>query len=80
MHEFDGDLYGSLLKVCICGYIRPERNFDSMEALVAAIRADIEHAERALSTAEGSEFEALRRSEFFAEGQAEGRSSDNNGV
>lgn len=44
MHTFDGDLYGQILKLCICGYLRPEKNFDSLDALIAAIQKDIKDA------------------------------------
>ena len=30
MHVFPEDFYGSLLKVCITGYIRPEQSYDSL--------------------------------------------------
>lgn len=30
MHKFPKDFYGSLLKTCIVGYIRPEQSFDSL--------------------------------------------------
>lgn len=44
MHSFDGDLYGKNLKLCICGYLRPEANFDSLDSLIAAIQKDIKDA------------------------------------
>lgn len=78
MHEYDGDLYGSMLKVCICGFIRPEKNFDTVEALIAEIRADIEHAERIL--AEGSEFDALRKTDFFSKVSVVNGDEGTNGV
>ena len=30
MHKFPSDLYGSVLKVCILGYIRDEKAFESL--------------------------------------------------
>lgn len=62
MYPFDKDFYGHMLKVCICGYIRPEKNFTSLEALIAAINGDIEHANLAL---ERPEFVGLKQSDFF---------------
>lgn len=56
------DLYGCLLKVCLCGYIRPEMNFDSLDALVAGIKADIAFANRVLDT---GEHDATKDSDFF---------------
>lgn len=48
VHEFGGDFYGKQLKLCICGYLRPEKNFDSMESLIAAINDDIKNAKEQL--------------------------------
>jgi riboflavin kinase/FMN adenylyltransferase len=42
---FDGDLYGSVLKVRIARSIRPQKRFDSVVSLARAIRADIRAAE-----------------------------------
>lgn len=36
------------LKLCICGYLRPELSFDSLEVLVAAIQKDINDAKNQL--------------------------------
>lgn len=63
LHNFDSDLYDCLLKVCICGFIRPEKNFDSLSDLIAGINEDIECARNALSA---SEFTPLRDSDFFS--------------
>ncbi|TFJ83790.1 hypothetical protein NSK_004892 [Nannochloropsis salina CCMP1776] len=48
LHEFPDDFYGEELKFLVCGYVRPERSFASLEELVAAIRSDIEVARTAL--------------------------------
>ena len=50
------------MKVCIIGYLRPEQNFDSLEALCTAIRKDIEDAEKLLEKPENLK---LRQHEFF---------------
>lgn len=42
IHSFDSDFYGQDMKVVFCGFLRPEKNFDSLEALKDAIRSDIE--------------------------------------
>ncbi|XP_053962073.1 putative riboflavin kinase [Anastrepha ludens] len=63
LHKFDGDLYGHLLKVCIVGYLRPERNFDSLEDLISAIKADIAEAINLLDNDEESR--QLQCSKFF---------------
>jgi len=47
VHKFEeADLYDRQLKVIILGFIRPEQNFDSLEALVDAIRKDIEEGRK----------------------------------
>lgn len=76
MHPFDGDLYGKLLKVCICGYIRPEQDFTTLEALIEVINADIELAKRTLG--DGSPFDALRKVAFFTDTTANGWTHSNN--
>ncbi|CAO1391552.1 unnamed protein product [Diamesa serratosioi] len=62
LHNFDGDLYGSLLKVCIVGYLRPEQNFDSLEALIKAIKNDIDQADKLLNSEEHETFKCI---DFF---------------
>ncbi|KAJ2776305.1 riboflavin kinase [Coemansia interrupta] len=49
IHTFDEDFYGRTLNVAILAYIRPERNYESLEALVEDIRCDIEVAHRSLA-------------------------------
>lgn len=39
---FEGDLYGQHLKVEVLGFIRPDRKFDSMEALKSQMAADVQ--------------------------------------
>ncbi|XP_011184860.1 putative riboflavin kinase [Zeugodacus cucurbitae] len=63
LHKFDGDLYGHLLKVCIVGYLRPERNFNSLEELISAIQTDIEDAKKLLENVENNR--QLQYSKFF---------------
>ena len=36
--DFDGDLYGKTLHLCLHAYLRPEQKFDSLDALQAEIR------------------------------------------
>ncbi len=45
--DFDGDLYGKRLVVEIWSWIREQRRFDSLEALVAAIGDDVERTREA---------------------------------
>ncbi|XP_071496939.1 riboflavin kinase-like [Diadema antillarum] len=49
IHTFKEDFYGSILKVGIVGYIRPEQNYPSLDELINAIKSDIAHAEKQLS-------------------------------
>lgn len=35
------DFYGSALRVCLIGFLRPEQKFASFDALIAQINADI---------------------------------------
>ncbi|XP_054576336.1 riboflavin kinase-like [Eptesicus fuscus] len=46
MHTFKEDFYGEILNVAIAGYLRPEKNFDSLESLISAIQGDIEEAKK----------------------------------
>ncbi|NXX52790.1 RIFK kinase, partial [Scopus umbretta] len=52
IHTFKEDFYGEILSIVITGYIRPEKNFDSLEALISAIQEDIEEAKRQLDLPE----------------------------
>jgi riboflavin kinase / FMN adenylyltransferase len=46
---FSGDLYGALIAVEFVAYLRPEKHFDSVDALKAQIAADCSEAERVLA-------------------------------
>ncbi|XP_077294678.1 riboflavin kinase [Arctopsyche grandis] len=48
LHEFEDDFYGSQLKICILGYLRPEKNFSSLDDLITEIKSDIKNAGEAL--------------------------------
>lgn len=48
LHTFDKDFYGEELRLLVCGYIRPEANFESLEALVKRIHEDAAVTEGAL--------------------------------
>lgn len=49
--DWDGDLYGRRVRTTFIARLRDERKFDSVDALVAQIRRDIEHARAALGAA-----------------------------
>ena len=48
LHEFGQDFYGSDMAITILGYIRPELDYVSLEALVKDIKTDIEVARTSL--------------------------------
>ncbi|XP_050463309.1 riboflavin kinase [Cataglyphis hispanica] len=48
LHKFPNDFYGAEIKVIIAGYIRPEKDFSSLEELIREIKNDIAIAEQKL--------------------------------
>ena len=48
--DFDGDLYGRDLTVAFADWLRPEQAFPGPEALVSAMRADVDVARERLVT------------------------------
>lgn len=63
MEKFDNDFYGSTLRVCIIGYLRGEKNFDSLDNLITAIKQDILNADQLLESPAAKEFRSNRN--FF---------------
>ena len=51
--DFSGDLYGQELTVTLCHFLRPERRFESVEALREAIARDAEQARELLLSPPG---------------------------
>jgi riboflavin kinase/FMN adenylyltransferase len=47
--DFDDDLYGERAEVRFAHFLRSERKFDGIDALVAQLKHDIEHARALLS-------------------------------
>ena len=41
-HEFEKDFYGEEMKLVICGWIREQKDFSSLDELIQAINSDIE--------------------------------------
>ncbi|KAH8369471.1 hypothetical protein KR009_011989 [Drosophila setifemur] len=64
LHDFNRDLYGQILKICIVGYLRPERSFDSLESLIQAIQADITQAKVLLDETKNVK---LKEAPFFCD-------------
>ncbi|KAI1316456.1 riboflavin kinase [Mortierella claussenii] len=56
MHNFHRDFYGDELRVVVLGYIRPELDYTTLEALIEDINIDIEVAHRSLERAEYTAF------------------------
>jgi riboflavin kinase/FMN adenylyltransferase len=54
LFDFTGDFYGELLDVAFIAWLRPEKKFDSIEALVAQMQEDMVRAREALARARGS--------------------------
>lgn len=64
LHDYNCDLYGKTLKICIVGYLRPEQNFDSLNDLIDTIKSDIDKAKELLDNAENKK---LKDAQFFRE-------------
>src|SRR5580704_951799 len=47
--DFDGDLYGEAARVSFLEHLRAEQRFESVEALIAQMKADVEATERVLA-------------------------------
>ncbi|MBN3282887.1 RIFK kinase, partial [Polyodon spathula] len=62
IHTFKEDFYGEILSIVIVGYIRPEKSFETLDSLIAAIHSDIEEAKRRLDLPEHSK---LKEDIFF---------------
>ncbi|ODQ82253.1 hypothetical protein BABINDRAFT_178621 [Babjeviella inositovora NRRL Y-12698] len=58
MHKFDHSFYGAVIRFNILGYIRPELNYTTKEALIKDIHTDIEIALETLAT---PEYTAMQR-------------------
>lgn len=54
LHNFSNNFYGAKLKFNILGYIRPELDYTTAEALINDINIDIDIAKRVLATPEYS--------------------------
>lgn len=51
LHSFPDDFYGSLIRIAICGFIRPEVEFESVDKLIVTIHQDIDFAKEQLTDA-----------------------------
>ncbi|KAK0544818.1 riboflavin kinase [Tilletia horrida] len=62
MHPFSQDFYGNYMKVIILGYIRPELNYVSKEALIEDIETD---KRVGLASLKRAAYEAFKDDPFF---------------
>ena len=62
LHDFGRDFYGEPLRLVVAGYIRPEADFVSLEALIAQINDDADVARAALDL---EPFASLRFDSFL---------------
>ncbi|KAJ2767168.1 riboflavin kinase [Coemansia nantahalensis] len=62
MHAFKDDFYGKTLRIAVLAFVRPERDYASLDALVADIREDIRIAHEAL---EQPDYAQIKQSPFF---------------
>jgi len=58
LHRFAHDFYGAALNLLILGFIRPEYDYTSLEALVEDIKVDCEVAQRSLQREAYERFKA----------------------
>lgn len=67
MHKYKEDFYNLPIKVAICGRIRDETSFPSLQALIDAIESDKRFAHEALKSIDVSQIkQSLSRDETFA--------------
>lgn len=48
IHEFPEDFYDAPIRVLVLGFIRPEQNYPSLDALITDIKTDVEVAKHSL--------------------------------
>ena len=56
LHVFEKDFYDEELRLVVLGYLRPESGFPSLDALIAAIHADIANARNELESTHAQSF------------------------
>ncbi|KAJ8096700.1 riboflavin kinase-domain-containing protein [Lipomyces tetrasporus] len=62
VHKFVDQFYGADIKLAVLGYIRPEKNFESVDALIEEIMTDIRKSKEYLAE---DGFKLIESSEFF---------------
>lgn len=72
LSRFPSDFYGATLSLMILGYIRPEYDYVSLDALVEDIREDIRVAQRSLARDAYKKF----RGDAFLRGEEDGQKDE----
>ena len=62
IHKFHNDFYNALMNLSILGFIRPELNYDSLQALIDDINFDTEVAKKSLDR---EAYQKLKKDEFL---------------
>lgn len=62
LHTFAEDFYGQTVRVIALGYIRNEKKFESLDALIAEIKNDVRIGQERLAT---PELAAFKNNPFF---------------
>lgn len=57
LHHFDEDFYGKTLRIIILGFIREQKDFNSLDELIAAIEKDKEDGSKQLDAPELKQYE-----------------------
>ncbi|KAL6673732.1 riboflavin kinase [Candidozyma auris] len=65
IHHFPDTFYGASIKIAILGYLRPERDYTTKEALIEDIKTDISIAKEALSRTPYSQIHDLDGSQLL---------------
>ncbi|RKP36639.1 riboflavin kinase [Dimargaris cristalligena] len=64
LHEFQDDFYGLDMRVIVLGYIRPERDYSSLDALIYDINVDITVAKNSMARAS---YQVFKTDSYFTE-------------
>ncbi|KAL6064251.1 Riboflavin kinase [Balamuthia mandrillaris] len=57
IHDYGKDFYGEEMRIIVLGYIRPELDYISKEALIEDIKKDIEYSQQVLDTPPNSSYQ-----------------------
>jgi hypothetical protein len=74
IHTYESDFYGEEMRILVLGYIRPERDFPSLDALITAIHEDIEFTKKVLDYEENLKYK--NHPFFWSKGNDEHKESN----